>query len=76
MFVLIIDVKRHHDHDNSDKGKHLIEVAYSFRDLVYYLHGRTHGRVQAGMLQEKELRVLHLDSKAARRRLTATLNVT
>ena len=35
-----ISVKRHHDHNNSYKGEHLIRVAYSFRGLVHYYHGR------------------------------------
>ena len=43
-------------------------LAYSFRDLAYYHHGGKHSRVQADLVLEK-LRVLHLDLKAARRRL-------
>jgi hypothetical protein len=31
-----------------------------------------HGSIQAGMVQEKELRVLHLDQKAVGRRLSVT----
>ena len=34
-------VKRHHDHNNSYKGKHLIGVPYCFRGLAHYHHGRT-----------------------------------
>ena len=46
-----IDVKRHHGHSNSYKGKHLIEVvAYSFRGLVPYHHGEDHGGMQADMV--------------------------
>ena len=36
-----------------------------FRGLVHYHHGRKHGSMQADMVLEKELRVLHLDPKAA-----------
>ena len=46
-----IAVKRHHDHGNFYKGKHLIRVACTFRDLVHYHHGmiRWHvGRHGAG----------------------------
>jgi hypothetical protein len=42
-------------------------LAYSFRGSVH-CHGGKHGNVQADMVLE-ELRVLHLDPKAARRRL-------
>jgi hypothetical protein len=62
-------VKRHHDHGNSYKGKHLIGAGLQFRGSVHYHQGRKHGSIQAGMVLEKELRVLHLDLKAARRRL-------
>ena len=34
-------VKRHYDHSNSYKEKHLIGVAYNFRGLVYSYHGGT-----------------------------------
>jgi hypothetical protein len=37
-------------------------LAYSFRGSVHYHHGRKHGSMQADMVLEKELRVLHLDS--------------
>jgi len=43
------------------------ELAYSFRGLVHYHHSEKHGSVQADTVLE-ELRVLHLDLKAARRR--------
>jgi hypothetical protein len=39
-------------------------MANSFRGLVCYLHGAKHGSVQADMVLE-ELRVLHLDLRAA-----------
>ena len=47
-----------------------LELAYSFRGLVHYHHGRKHGSIQAGMVLEKELEVLHLDPEAARRKLS------
>lgn len=50
--------------------KHLIGLAYNFRGSVHYQHGRKHGSVLAGMVLEKELRVLHLDQKSARIRLS------
>ena len=43
-------------------------LAYSSRGPVYYHHGGKHGSVQADMVLE-ELRVPHLDPKAARRGL-------
>jgi hypothetical protein len=49
-----------------------LRVAYSFRGSVHYHHGRKHGSVQADMALE-ELRVLHLDPKVARRRLSSSL---
>jgi hypothetical protein len=41
-------------------------MAYRFRGLVLYHHGRKHGRIEADRMLEKELRVLHPDLKAAR----------
>jgi hypothetical protein len=46
-------------------------MAYSFRGSVHYHHGRKHGRLQADLDLEKEVRVLRLDPKAARRRLSS-----
>jgi hypothetical protein len=40
-------------------------LAYSFRGLVLYHHGRKHGRVQADWVMEKQLRVLHPDQQTA-----------
>ena len=48
-----IAVNRHHDHGNCYKGKHFIGVAYS---SVHHHHGS----MQADIVLEKELRVLHL----------------
>ena len=56
-----IVVKRHHGHDNSYKGKYLIGADLRFRGLVHYHHGGKHSSMQAHMVLEKELRVLHLD---------------
>ena len=59
-----IAFKRHWNHENSYKGRHLFVVAYSLRALVRYHHDRKHGGVQAEMVQKKEVRVLHLDIPA------------
>ena len=45
--------------------------AYSFRRTVHYHHGGKHGSRQADFVLD-ELRVLHLDPKAARKELTST----
>jgi hypothetical protein len=42
---------------------------YKFRGSVHYYQDRKHGSVQADMVLEKELRVPHLNQKAARRKL-------
>lgn len=39
-------------------------LAYRFRSLVHYCHGRKHGDMQADIKPEKELRVLHQNWKA------------
>ena len=47
-----IAVKKCHDHSNSYKGKHLTKaVAYGFRGLVHYLHGREHSSWEYGSIQ-------------------------
>jgi hypothetical protein len=46
-------------------------MAYSFRGSVHYHHGGKHGSIQAGMVLEKP-GVLHLDPKAARKKLSST----
>ena len=43
-------------------------LAYRVRSSVHYRYGGKHGSMQADIVLE-ELRVLHLDMKAARRRL-------
>jgi hypothetical protein len=49
-----------------------LRLSYSFRGLVHYHHGRKHDRVHPDLVL-KEPRVLHLDLKAARRRVWITL---
>ena len=49
-------MKRHHDPDNSYKGKHLIGA------------GEKQDSIQVGMVLEKELRVLHLDPESSQER--------
>jgi hypothetical protein len=44
----------------------------SFSGLVHYHHGRQHSSIQANLGLKKELRVLDLDLKAARMRLSFT----
>jgi hypothetical protein len=44
-----------------------LELVYSFRGSVHYHHGGKHDNMQADIVLEKELRVLHLDLKAVRR---------
>jgi hypothetical protein len=55
-------VKRYHDNGIFYKGKHLIGLAYSFRGSVHYRHDGKHA---------EELRVVRLDPKAARGRLSS-----
>ena len=42
-----------------------LELAYRFQHLVHYHHGGKHGGVQAHMMLEKQLRVLHPDLQVA-----------
>jgi hypothetical protein len=42
----------------------LLGLAYSFRGLVHYHHGRKHGSVPAGIVMKKSLGVLHMESLA------------
>ena len=44
-----------------------------FRGLAHYCHGRKHGSLQADMVREEELKVLHLDPQAAERTVTLGL---
>ena len=52
------------------KANIYLGLAYSFKGLVHYPHGGKHGSIQADLVLE-ELRVLHLDPKAARKRLSS-----
>lgn len=38
-----------------------VGLDYSFRGVVHCHHGGKHGGTQAGVVLEKELRILHLD---------------
>ena len=51
-------MKKHCDHGNSYKGKHLTGTGLQFRGLIHYHHGRKHGSMQADMVLEKEPRGL------------------
>jgi hypothetical protein len=41
--------------------------------MIGYHHSRKHGNIQADMVLEKELRVLHLDPQAVKGRLASLL---
>lgn len=61
VFIIIIATKRHHDHNNTYKSKHLIEVAHL--EFQRFCHQDwKHGSMQAYGVPE--LRVIHLDSEA------------
>ena len=45
------------------KENHFIGAGLQSRGSVHYHHGRRHGGMQADMVLEKKLRVLHLDLK-------------
>ena len=63
-----IAVKRHHDYSNSYKGKYLIGNSLQFQKFGSWW-------CVAGMVLEKELRVLHLDPQAAGATVCTTLNI-
>jgi hypothetical protein len=52
------------------KDNILLGLAYSVRGSVHFHYGRKHSSVQADMVVEKELSVLHLNPTASRRRLS------
>jgi len=62
-------VKRYHYQGNSYKEKYLIGSGLQFRCLVHYHHGRKQGSVQADVVLEKEMRVLHQDQQTAGKEL-------
>ena len=41
-------------------------VGLQFKGLVNYYHGRKHDGMQAHMILERKLRVVHLESQATR----------
>jgi hypothetical protein len=47
------------------KGNTKVGLAHSFRGSVHYHYSRKHGIMQADMVLEKELRVLHLGGDSA-----------
>ena len=49
-------------HDNSYKGKHLIEAGLQVQRFSPFCHGNKYGGIQA---EEEDERVLHLDPHAA-----------
>jgi hypothetical protein len=65
-------MKRHHDSYKATliKENIYLGLAYRFRGSVHCHHGGNHGIMEADLVLE-EPRVLHLDLKAARRRLTS-----
>jgi hypothetical protein len=65
-----IAVKRHRDQGNSYKGKHLTGAVLQVQRFSKLSSRREHDSIQADMVLE-ELRVLHLDPKAGRRRVSA-----
>jgi hypothetical protein len=66
-YLVLIAVKRHHDHSRFYKGKHLTGLVYDFRGLVHCHYGREHECKEADMVLEKYLRVLHPGPQASRR---------
>ena len=61
-----IAAKRHHDQDNSYKGKHLIGAGLQVQRCSPLSSWQKHGSLQVDMVLE-ELRVLQVDLKKARR---------
>ena len=59
-----IVVKRHHDHGHSYKGKCLIGAC--LQRFGPFRHGGKHGSMQADVVLERKLRVLHLDQQGVR----------
>jgi hypothetical protein len=48
-------------------------ISEQSRDLIYYHHGKKHSSMQADMMLEEELRLLHLDLHAAGREACSSL---
>jgi hypothetical protein len=47
-------------------------LAYHFRGSIHYYHGKMHSSVRVDIVLEKKLKVLHLDLRIAKRRLSPT----
>ena len=60
MLKVSIAVKKHHDHDNSSKEKHLIGASLQFQ----MSSPLSQWDMQADMVLAKKLGVLHLDLQA------------
>jgi hypothetical protein len=54
-----------HGHSNSHEGKLVIAAGFQFRVLAHYCHVRKHDSVQADLVLETEMRVIHPDLQAA-----------
>jgi hypothetical protein len=65
-----MSVKRCHDHGNSYKRKVLMGADLRFKRFRLFPSWWGAVSIQADLFLEKDLGVLHLDPKAARRRLT------
>jgi hypothetical protein len=60
-----VSLKRHMTIISFIKESISLGLAYSFRDLVYYHHGRKHGNEQSDMMLDNDIRVLHFDLQSA-----------
>lgn len=49
-------MKKYHDHGHSYKRNFELGLAYGFRGLVHYPHGKKYGSVQPDMVLDKQLR--------------------
>ena len=58
-------MKRHHDHSNSYNGKHFIRAGLQSQVQPII--------IMVGSMVLEELRVLHLDPKACRSRVSSTM---
>jgi hypothetical protein len=65
-----IAVERHHDQGNSYKGQHLVGAGLKVQRFSPLSSWQEAWQCPADMALEKEQRVLHLDLKATRRRLS------
>ena len=60
-------MNRHHDQGKSYKKQHLIGAGLQVQRFSPLSSRQEHGSIQADVVLEKELRVLDLDPKTARR---------